>query len=451
MDSATRWVRARDIGLTILIWLAIIYVAFQAVGHIFTAVILLVLGALLAYVLTPLVKLLSRVVPRWLAITVVYVIALGLVGALGYVIVSTAIAQLQGFSGALPGLLGTAGSSNPLYQALHGLGISDNQFNTERNQVLNWLQGAGLTVAGLAVPIITGVAGALLDVILVLVMSIYLVVDGPRVVGWLRTRMPSHQRSRVNFTLSIINRNVGGYVRGQLILTSLIGVLVGGGMAALQVPYAILLGVLAFILEFIPFLGVFISGAICALVALSRGWLTAVIVVAYFIVVHVIEGDVVGPRIIGRALGLHPVIGLFALIAGADLFGIWGALFAAPVAGVIQSVISAIWTEWRLSHPEQFPNEHADETAGHVLTKPSPGVFATAESSSLMPHPVDTPADIRAREGENGVDATPGDDTGTDHEADSAATPDHSAAESESAAETASAEGRPAAQGEHAL
>ena len=125
-------------------------------------------------------------------------------------------------------------------------------------------------------------------------------------------------------------------------------------MTLLHVPYALLLGVVAFVLEFIPVLGTLVSGAVCVLLALTQGWLIAVFVLAYFVGVHIIEGDVVGPRIVGKAIGLHPVVSLAALVAGAELFGIWGALFASPIAGVIQALLVAVWTEWRETHPQEF-------------------------------------------------------------------------------------------------
>ena len=109
-----------------------------------------------------------------------------------------------------------------------------------------------------------------------------------------------------------------------------------------------------FILEFIPVLGTLVSGAICVLFALTHGWLLAVIVLAYFVIVHIIEGDVVGPRVVGKVIGLHPVVSLVALIAGGELFGIWGVLFASPVAGVIQAFLIAIWYEWHETHRQEF-------------------------------------------------------------------------------------------------
>ena len=149
-------------------------------------------------------------------------------------------------------------------------------------------------------------------------------------------------------------------------------------MWLIGLPFALLLGVLAFVLEFIPTLGTLVSGAICVLLALTKGWVFAVIVLAYFIIVHVIEGDVVGPRIVGKTIGLHPVVSLVALIAGAELFGIAGALLASPVAGVLQALLIAIWAQWRAAHPKEFQQaqeaamKQAEETVPEKPDDPEP-------------------------------------------------------------------------------
>jgi len=144
-----------------------------------------------------------------------------------------------------------------------------------------------------------------------------------------------------------VNQVVGGYIRGTLTLAALVGVLVGGGMLVLHVPYAVLLGVLAFFMEFIPIIGVLISGTVCVLITLFQGPVVALLVLVYFAVVHVIEGDVVGPRIMGKAVGIHPATALLALVAGSEVFGLWGALFGAPLAGVLQAVGTAAWRKLR--------------------------------------------------------------------------------------------------------
>ena len=111
---------------------------------------------------------------------------------------------------------------------------------------------------------------------------------------------PVKQRSGVVFLITSVQTVVGGYIRGQLILSTLIGLVVGLGMFALHVPYAILLGLLAFTLEFIPTVGTLTSGVVCILVAATQSWLLALVVLAYFVLIHVLEGYIVAPRVFGK-------------------------------------------------------------------------------------------------------------------------------------------------------
>lgn len=369
--DVTKWVRRLLIPLAILAWAGVVILILWAAGFVARTILLLVIAMLLAYALSPLVTLLERVMPRFLAILLVYLIVLGGIGTLLYFIVLTAVDQIVSLSNYLGTALapGQNGHPSALEQTLSSLGISQSQITAARSQIVSQAEG----LAGNIVPVLTSVVGAALDIILVAVMSVYLLIDGKRIANGLRQSMPRRQRGRIRFLLDTLQRVVGGYIRGQLTLCALIGVLVGAGMEILGVPYALLLGVLAFVLEFIPVLGTLGSGVICVLLALTKGWLLAIIVLAYFIFVHVIEGDVVGPRIVGKAIGLHPLVSLAALIAGGELFGIWGALFASPIAGVIQALLVAIWSEWRETHPQDFQaakGKVAEHVEKHVADKP---------------------------------------------------------------------------------
>ena len=353
-----KWMRRVGLPLAILAWAGVALLILWLAGHVIRTLLLLTFAALLAYALAPAVKLLECVMPRFLAILLVYLIVLGALSALLYLIVRTAIVQVISLSDYVRFLLtpGKSGQLTPLEQTLRSLGLSQSQIASARDQVVASIEG----FAGSVVPLLTGIVGAALDVILVAVISIYLLAGGARVSNWLRGNMPDQLQGRMRLLLDTLQRVVGGYIRGQLLLCGLIGILVGVGMQVIGVPFALLLGVLAFVLEFIPVLGTLVSGAICVLLALTKGWVPAVIVLVYFVVVHVIEGDVVGPRIVGKAIGLNPVVSLAALIAGAELFGITGALFASPVAGVLQALLIAIWIEWRATHPKEFQRAKDD-------------------------------------------------------------------------------------------
>jgi predicted PurR-regulated permease PerM len=380
-DARERWAHRRDVAIAILGWLAILAVVVWAGAQIIRALLIFLLAALIAYALAPAVKFLGRFLPRSPAIVLVYLAFVCVIGAIGYLLVTSTISQVTAFSGQVAIWLGPGANGQPLFiTKLEQLGITQSQIQTAENQLLAQTRD----LANGALPLLEGVFGIVIDAILVTVLSIYLLVDGSRVVNWLHTSAPLPQRRRVRFMLMTLERVVGGYIRGQLILSTLVGLMVGIGMTIFRVPYALLLGVLAFTLEFIPVIGVFISGALCVLVALTQGWLVALIVLGYFIFVHIIEGDVVGPRVMGRAIGVHPAVSIFALIAGGELFGIWGALFASPLAGLTQAILTEIWRDWRETHREMFSKRPA---VAPVPVSPSEEDGAARRSGPTLPRP----------------------------------------------------------------
>lgn len=348
-----RWPRALLIPLVILAWLAVIVVLGWLLGHVARTLLMVVLAVVVAFAVTPVVNLLARFLPRMAALALTYVLAalvvFGIVGAVVATVATDATNLVQN----VPSYAQQARAAEPdLARLLGPLGITTAQIDLARTQIEAQLQAVAGRAASDALDFVRTLFGGLLDAVLVLMLSVYFVANGPRVRGWLQEQTPPSQRRRTRMLTGIVNQVVGGYVRGTVTLAVLVGVLVGGGMAVLHVRYAALLGVLAFFMAFVPILGTFVSGAVCVVVALFQGWVLGVVVLAYFIGVHILEGDVVGPRILGRAIGIHPAVALIALLAGTELLGLWGALFGAPLAGLIQAIVTAAWREIRAGAPQ---------------------------------------------------------------------------------------------------
>jgi predicted PurR-regulated permease PerM len=346
-----RLVRALLLPLTILSWLAVVVLVGWLMSHLARALLMLALAAIIAYAITPLVNLLSSRVHRPVALAISYILIFAvLFGFLSFIVV-TAAGQVTVLIHNLPGYFQNAQKLEPRGLALLSpFGVGMTQLNDLRNTLIHQAQTFGAQAAGSALGTVQAVFGGLVDAILVLILSVYLTANGPRIREWIRDHGAIGRGERVESVVSIVNQVVGGYVRGTLTLASLVGLLVGVGMQVAGLPYAILLGVIAFFMEFIPVVGVIISGALCVAIALLEPpWWRALGVLAWFVVVHIIEGDFIGPRIMGRAVGIHPAVALFALIAGTELFGIWGALFGAPIAGLIQGLVVAFWQDWRRS------------------------------------------------------------------------------------------------------
>lgn len=351
--GVAEWSRRRDTILTVLLWAVVIGIVLWLLSHLIDVVLLVVISAIIAFALDPITTWLSRFLPRFLAILIVYVLALAALGALAYLVVSASVTELSSLVVQIRHFVsnGPHGAPSPLEGRLTELGISKQQIDSFTLQIAGQAQSA-LPLIG---QVVNSLITVVLDGVLILVLSVYFLVNGERTSKWLISNSPLSYRTRVSFLITTVQRVVGGYIRGQLFLSTMIGALVGFGMFILQVPYATLLGLLAFVLEFIPTVGTLTSGVICVLVAATQSWLLALIVAAYFAVVHVLDGYVVAPRVLGRAVGLHPAVSIVALVAGAELFGIWGAVFAAPLAGLIQVLLTVAWHEWRELHPRQFP------------------------------------------------------------------------------------------------
>ncbi|MBO0703541.1 MAG: AI-2E family transporter [Candidatus Dormibacteraeota bacterium] len=390
MLTERQWtfIRAVLAPILILAWFAVLFVVGMALGRVIREVILLVLAAVIAYAITPLVGLLVRYIPglpRALAILLAYLIGFLIIAAMLGVVGVTATSQIAALVRHLPDYINHAQRLEPRALALlRPFGIGNHQLEQARNSLIDQVRGAGTAIATGALTTVTAIAGGVVDAFVALILSVYLTANGPRIarglrnagagVGWGR---------RVSGFITMFNQILGGYVRGTLLLALMVGVLVTVLMAALGVPYAILLGVIAFFMEFVPVFGVFISGAICVLLALGTvGWERALIALAGFVVLHFLEGELVGPRIMGKAVGIHPAVSLMALIVGTDLFGIWGALLGAPAAGLLQALVLAGWREFRRSDLLDPGHQEPGAPRRHKVRPRDDGLAAAAEAAS---------------------------------------------------------------------
>src|SRR6266550_1651954 len=369
-------------ALMILAFLAIIAIALYALSLIAGAVILLLLSALLAYIIYPLVQLLHRRLLRSLAIGVAYLLVAGAVVGGIFIVASALIGQSTSLVHSIQFLLSPAGERQiqPVIDFLGKLGITQDQVAQVKNQLFALVQSA---LSGV-LPFLIGAFTNITDLIVVVTLSVYFVIDGPRIIGWLRLKTPATQRGTITFLLNTLDQSLGGYFRGSLLI-ALIGALsTGVGLTLLHVPYAALLGVLFFLLYFVPVIGANVIGVLCILAALPEGWVVTLIVAIFIMFLQgVVIGQILSPRIFSKTVGVHPIVAIFALFAGAELFGLLGGFLAIPVAGVLQQVIVAIWHRWEHGHPEKFPPEERPHQQAALL----PGQKVT---------PVDTPApDVR--------------------------------------------------------
>ena len=195
--------------------------------------------------------------------------------------------------------------------------------------------------AAAALGIVLGVASGIVDLFLVLVISLYLLLDRRRIRTLLLRALPLGQRARAEVVEGEVVRVFGAYVRGQILLALIVGVASTLALLALGVPYALVLGVVAGVFELVPMLGPILGAVPAILVAVSQPFPTVIWVVVAFVLIQQAESNLLVPRISGHAVGLHPLAAILALLVGLEVGGIVGALFAVPLAGIAWVFIGA--------------------------------------------------------------------------------------------------------------
>ena len=368
------WMRRLLIALTLIAWIVIgcfLFFVIWLVGESFT---LLLIGGLLAYIIYPLVLIFQRIMPRPLAVFLVYLVLLIALSVLVYMVGISFVQQLASLVISLTHLLSPEGQQHlrPFLDALQTIGISKEQFAEFGRLFLAQLHAVLLGV----LPFVGGIFTWIILVITIATLSIYFILDGARVINWLRVRTPLKYRETVGFLLKTADLAVGGYFRGQLVLAIVAGVGAGVFLQVVGNPFSVLLGVLSFALFFIPMIGGFVAGLLCILLTLPQGWETTLIVGIYIIVLQVvILGSILEPRIFHRTVGVHPIVVIFAIFAGLERFGVLGALLAVPVAGVVQEILIAYWKRYQTRNPDQFLSEASpsvqSERVEEQLTKTS--------------------------------------------------------------------------------
>src|SRR5689334_14809163 len=224
-EAASKWTRRRDIPIAILAWIGLVVVVLWGAGHVARSLLILTIASFLAFALVPAVKFFQRWIPRPLAVLVVYLVVLVGLGMLLYLVISTAVQQVTQLSNYVGTLLTPTGKGQltPLENFVKSFGVPTAQILQIRQQIINQLEGFATSLAGSTIPVLQSIFNVLLDIILVAVLSIYLLIDGGRAMRWLRNNLPLQQREQGNFVLGTLERVIGGYIRGQLTLSALVG------------------------------------------------------------------------------------------------------------------------------------------------------------------------------------------------------------------------------------
>lgn len=323
-------------GVVILLWI------FYLIRDL---LLLFYISGLFAIGLAPLVRAIERPYvlpflrwhpPRWLTILALYMTVLAFVGLLIFLVVPPITEQASAFSRDLPAYLERV-------QAWFTHIASHNHIELDLQRLG---EEALKRVGELTAPLVSalfGFLGVLFGIFTILVLTFYLLLDYEHISKAVLNFFPREQRRRVREVFDQIGPKISGWLAGQFLVALIIGTTTAIALPIIGIPYFYLFALLAAIGEVIPVLGPIMATIPPAIVALFISPWYMITVIAFFVVQQQLESNLLVPRLMQRKVGIDPVVVIIALLIGAKLLGVLGAILAVPTAGIIQVVLNELY------------------------------------------------------------------------------------------------------------
>jgi predicted PurR-regulated permease PerM len=359
----------RHIGRWLLIIVSLYLIGWLLV-HAGSAVTPFIFGGVLAYLFLPLVNFFNRWLPRWLAILAVYLLTFGILVLAVALVIPPLIAQIADLIRSLPDIATIQREANRLLDEYEQLlaslppavqaevqsaitSAASEGLNTLRANFVNYLQSIGQFLVNSVLSVVNTVT-FLLGFFLIPFWLFYVLMDQRAGRDYLDRMI--HPRLRADFwaMITIIDHDLSGYLRGQLILGTSVGLaawigLTALNMAGMKIPYTVLLAVVAGITELVPVIGPIIGAIPAILLGLADSPTTALAVTILYIAIQQLENHILVPRIIGESVGVHPAILMVVLVVCSQVFGLLGAILSAPLSAMARDLF--LYLYGRLSDP----------------------------------------------------------------------------------------------------
>ena len=337
-----RWVQLVLLPLAVLA----LYALAKAAGKV---LLLFIVAALIALILNPAVALLHRSrLPRGLAVLAVYLGFFLSLAGIGVLLANPISHQVRTFTNNLPHIAREANMQlAKLEKTLSHNGIHlelTKNGNTALQTIQDKVAKSAGKFASFGGALLTEVANAIFDLVLVFVLSVYMLLYGPQIGRLARRVMPDGDGSRADDYPVLVQRAVSRYVGGQLLFSAIMGLSAGLSLYIFGVigifpdgrRYALAFGVFYGVMELIPYVGPLLGAIPPVIVALLTEPITAVWVMLLFIGLQQLEGHIVAPQVFGHTLRINPLLVIFALLLGLQLYGVIGALVALPILAVVR-------------------------------------------------------------------------------------------------------------------
>lgn len=343
LDQLKQWgVASWSIVGTLVLFAAIVWIV-QAVSVVWPP---LVLAIAVIYLLAPLVDIFQRWhIHRVIGSCLSYLIFAGLIVLLGFIVVPVIQSQIVEFADQIPQVVEDVTTFFTDLATRFGIDLAAPTAQTVQDWVLSSFDSGQVEqILGQFGQFAKTGAQVLSIFIIGPVLGFYILMDLPRIRERTRDLVPESWRAEAVHVTVQVGKVVGGFVRGQLLVALIVGILSSIGLALLGVPFWLIIGMTAGLLNMVPFIGPFVGGALAAIVSLVfKDVATALWAVVMFAAVQQFDNHVISPNVLRSRVQLHPVFILLALLLGASLGGFFGLLIAVPVAAVGKVVAGHLW------------------------------------------------------------------------------------------------------------
>jgi predicted PurR-regulated permease PerM len=313
------------------------------------ALLLIYVSALIAMGFAPLVTFIERPkphrgrrrIPRWAAILSIYLVVVAAIVILGLMVIPPLVTQARALWEQFPDQFNRLQSVLVQYKLL-------SRRITLAEAVSSAPSGSGSNAVGTALVALSSVIGGVFALITVLILSFYLLIEAHSMFDYLMRFVPAGRRADVATVAREAVVKVSAWLRAQLVLAGVMGTFAAVGLGLMGVPFFYVVALVAAIGETIPIVGPIIGGVTAIAVAVTVSPKLALMVGAYFLVLHQLEANILVPKIMERNVGVSPVAVMVALLIGGSLWGLIGAILAIPTAAIISVIIAELLEEHEL-------------------------------------------------------------------------------------------------------
>ncbi len=317
-----------DLSVWMFVKLILVLITFYLLFLIRDILALIFIVLILVATFSPVIKKWAKKIGRIPSVIALLIIIIGIIALVVYMLVPPITDQINQLT-----------NNAPRY--IEKISLISSYAPSIQESLSTLTSNAGSITSGF-VSITAGVFGGIITFLTALVLFVYMLTDEHVLKNFVYSLTPADKKEQVAEVLRKVANKVGNWFRGQIALGIIIGIIDLIGLLIIGVPYALTLAVIAGILEIVPTIGPIIAGILVAIVAFTDSPIKALIVIIFFIAVQQLENSFIVPKVMQKAVGLSPVIIIIAILIGAKLMGVAGAILAIPIAASISVIIN----EW---------------------------------------------------------------------------------------------------------